>query len=139
LVNVSSSTDTSVTLDLSNLGGAVAINLTAVNVDRSNINLAIQFSKELFIQLNRQQDARRDHYDGLRAVCLLKTAQGVKDHHKGLAAACGAGQTPTVSTLQGIEHTLLVWAKGQGQMVSCVVGTIIGHEKGGARPPCDTY
>jgi hypothetical protein len=83
----------------------------------SNINLTIEFSKELFIQLNRQQDARRDHHDRLRAVCLLQATQSVKDHHKGLTAACGAGKTTTISRQQSIEHTLLVRAKGQGHAV----------------------
>jgi hypothetical protein len=83
----------------------------------SNINLTIKLSKELFIQLDRQQDARRDHHDRLGAVCLLKTAQGVKDHHKGLTAARRAGQATTVSRQQSIEHPLLVGAKGQGHAV----------------------
>jgi hypothetical protein len=109
-VRVSSFTDRIVNDDLTHLSGVVTIYLTAVNMKNSSINLAVQFRPKLFIQLNCQQDARRDHYDGLGAVCLLKATQTVKDHRKGLAAACRAGDTTDSSSQQGIKDTLLVGA-----------------------------
>jgi hypothetical protein len=105
--------------NLTHFGSVVAINLTAVNMKHSNINLTVEFSKELFIQLDCQQDPRSAHYDGLGRLCCLKTTQTVKDHHKGLAAARRAGQATHDSSQHSIEHTLLVGAKSEGHAVRC--------------------
>jgi hypothetical protein len=88
-------------------------------MEDTNIHLAIEFSKELFIQLNCQQDARSAHYDGLRGLCCLKATQTVKDHHKGLAAARRAGQATQRGGQQSVKHTLLVRAKSEGHAVRC--------------------
>ena len=110
MVSASCLANTIVTTDFVDLGGAVTLNLAAMNVKGANINLAVQFGKELFIQLNCQQDARSDHYNGLGAVCCLKTTQTVKDHRKGLATARRAGDTTDRGSQQGVKDTLLVRA-----------------------------
>ena len=138
-MNTSSLTDSIVTLDLLDLSGAGAINLTAMNMDGGYIHLTVESRPELFIQLNCEKNARRDHNDSLRGSRSSETTLHILDHHKCLATASGDGDTTNASSQQSVKSTLLVWAKGQSQRASCVDVIIIRHEKGGVQPPCDSY
>jgi hypothetical protein len=118
-MHTSSSTDTSMTLDLLNFGSAGAINLTTVDMESGNIDSTVECRPELFIQLNCKKNARRDYNDSLRSGSINKATLHVTDHNEGLATARRDGDATFVSSQQRVECALLVWTKGQGHTVRC--------------------
>lgn len=118
-MNTGNSTHTSMTLNLLNFSTAVTINLTTMNVHCSNIHSTIESRPELFIELDCQQNTRSNHNDRLRGGGSSETTLHVLDHHKGLTTTGRDGDTTHSSSQQSIESALLMWAKGQGQRLSC--------------------
>ena len=98
--------------NLVTLGGAEVLSLTAVNMTNMSIS-GVNLLHELLAQLVCQQDTRSNHNNGLRTVS--EQTQRVTDHDKGLATASRHDDLTLAVPCHGVQRTLLVRAKGEGQ------------------------
>jgi len=91
-------------VNLSRFGGAEVVSLTRMNVKNSSSRDKL---KILRTQLLCQQNAGRDHHNGLRGI-RLKLTHGIKDTHIGLTAASGKHTDTFVVLGESVKCLLLV-------------------------------
>ena len=97
-------------------GAAVVVSLATVNVHDVSVG-GINNLQELRAQLLCQQNAGSNNNSGGAVSDRIVTALSVKNHGKSLAAASRHKDLTLSITKHTIQDALLMWAKGDGQVL----------------------